>query len=119
MPEVFEIRPLDALNALDAMDAMDDAGPPTSAARRPSAHPNVGMTEEEWRNKAPRHPRELRDIHEFLDEVRIWPGAWVRDKSFMHLERAPGQEGKPRMDMFFALLDAFRVEHYGCAERVR
>ncbi|MFI5985894.1 hypothetical protein ACIBEA_34165 [Streptomyces sp. NPDC051555] len=126
------------------------------------------MTEEEWRNKTPRHPRQLQNIYEFLDEIRIRPGAWVRDRSLQHLdsmllgyrvggtihggkdeddfaqtgdfsmwlwrrfdvamnpqgwaveiERAAAQAGKPQMDMFFTLLDAFRAERHGSTEPAR
>src|SRR5690242_15914453 len=33
-----------------------------------------------------RKPRELRDVHEFLDEVRLRPGMWVRRSSLQHLD---------------------------------
>ncbi|MFI9212541.1 hypothetical protein ACIGW7_31000 [Streptomyces sp. NPDC053253] len=40
----------------------------------------------EWRDRAPRHPRELQSIHELLDEVRIRPSMWVRGSSLRHLD---------------------------------
>ncbi|MFI5772879.1 hypothetical protein ACIA74_31075 [Streptomyces sp. NPDC051658] len=32
-----------------------------------------------------RKPRELHDVHEFLDQVRLRPGMWVRRGSLQHL----------------------------------
>lgn len=34
----------------------------------------------------PRQPRELSNVHEFLDEVRLRPGMWVRRSSLQHLD---------------------------------
>ncbi|MFJ7154487.1 hypothetical protein ACIQUQ_06075 [Streptomyces sp. NPDC101118] len=107
----------------------------------------------------PRHVRDLRDVYDFLDEIRLRPGMWVRGSSLQHLdsmllgyrvaaeihgtqdgaefahtgafstwlwqrfnftssplgwaveiERAAEREGRPPMELFFDLLDAFRAE---------
>lgn len=33
----------------------------------------------------PRHIGELRDVYDFLDQVRLRPGMWVRGSSLLHL----------------------------------
>ncbi|MDQ0577895.1 hypothetical protein [Streptomyces rishiriensis] len=44
------------------------------------------MTEMAAGRPGPRKPRELRDVHEFLDQVRLRPGMWVRRGSLQHLD---------------------------------
>jgi hypothetical protein len=44
------------------------------------------MTEPVASRSGPRKPGELRDVHEFLDEVRLRPGMWVRRSSLQHLD---------------------------------
>lgn len=44
------------------------------------------MTETAKGRRAPRRPSELRDVYEFLDEVRLRPGMWVRRSSLQHLD---------------------------------
>ncbi|MER6288479.1 hypothetical protein [Streptomyces sviceus] len=44
------------------------------------------MTELAASRTGPRKPRELRDVHEFLDQVRLRPGMWVRRGSLQHLD---------------------------------
>jgi hypothetical protein len=44
------------------------------------------MTETAKSGRAPRKPSELRDVYEFLDEVRRRPGMWVRRSSLQHLD---------------------------------
>lgn len=44
------------------------------------------MTELAASRPGPRKPRELRDVHEFLEQVRLRPGMWVRRGSLQHLD---------------------------------
>ncbi|GGU93553.1 hypothetical protein GCM10010260_30730 [Streptomyces filipinensis] len=44
------------------------------------------MTELAAGRPGPRKPRELRDVDEFLDQVRLRPGMWVRRSSLQHLD---------------------------------
>jgi hypothetical protein len=44
------------------------------------------MTERAAGRRALRKLAELRDVHEFLDEVRIRPGVWARGSSLQHLD---------------------------------
>ncbi|MFE3854392.1 hypothetical protein ACFXPN_25045 [Streptomyces griseorubiginosus] len=44
------------------------------------------MTETVVGRPGPRRPRELNDVLEFLDEVRLRPGMWVRRSSLQHLD---------------------------------
>ncbi|MEU8460443.1 hypothetical protein [Streptomyces sp. NPDC029003] len=44
------------------------------------------MTETAKGRRAPRKPIELRDVYEFLEEVRLRPGMWVRRSSLQHLD---------------------------------
>ncbi|WP_371791651.1 hypothetical protein OG285_19030 [Streptomyces sp. NBC_01471] len=36
--------------------------------------------------RTPKHPTELDDVYDFLEEVRLRPGMWVRGSSLLHLE---------------------------------
>ncbi|MFF7122278.1 hypothetical protein [Streptomyces sp. NPDC008240] len=44
------------------------------------------MTEPVAGRPRPRRPRELSNVNEFLDEVRVRPGMWVRRSSLQHLD---------------------------------
>ncbi|TDU77681.1 hypothetical protein [Streptomyces sp. KS 21] len=44
------------------------------------------MTEAAPKRRKPRHPNELRSVYDFLDEVRLRPGMWVRGSSLLHLD---------------------------------
>ncbi|MFI1280461.1 hypothetical protein ACH4U5_06790 [Streptomyces sp. NPDC020858] len=44
------------------------------------------MTEATPQRGKPRRVSELRDVHDFLDEVRLRPGMWVRRSSVIHLD---------------------------------
>ncbi|MEU4094893.1 hypothetical protein [Streptomyces sp. NPDC026673] len=44
------------------------------------------MTEPAAARPTPRHLTELTDVYDFLDEVRLRPGMWVRGSSLQHLE---------------------------------
>ena len=48
------------------------------------------MTETARGRRAPREPGELRDFYEFLEEVRLRPGMWVRGSSLTHLDSMLG-----------------------------
>ncbi|MFF8531967.1 hypothetical protein ACF07B_08290 [Streptomyces sp. NPDC015532] len=44
------------------------------------------MTAPDGTRKKPRQLTELGDVHDFLDEVRLRPGMWLRDSSLQHLD---------------------------------
>lgn len=44
------------------------------------------MTETVKGGRAPRKLSDLRDVYEFLEEVRLRPGMWVRHSSLQHLD---------------------------------
>ncbi|WP_405544831.1 hypothetical protein OG590_23765 [Streptomyces goshikiensis] len=44
------------------------------------------MTETEPKRRKPRHPNELNDVYDFLEEVRLRPGMWARGSSLLHLD---------------------------------
>ena len=44
------------------------------------------MAETAKGRRVPRKPSELRDVYEFLEEVRLRPGMWVRRGSLQHLD---------------------------------
>ncbi|MFE2477845.1 hypothetical protein [Streptomyces sp. NPDC059389] len=44
------------------------------------------MTETEPKRRKPRHPNELKDVYDFLEEVRLRPGMWARGSSLLHLD---------------------------------
>jgi hypothetical protein len=44
------------------------------------------MTEAEMARRAPRQLAEMRDVYDLLEEVRLRPGMWVRDRSLQHLD---------------------------------
>ncbi|MEV7990692.1 hypothetical protein AB0O67_01915 [Streptomyces sp. NPDC086077] len=44
------------------------------------------MTEAEMARRAPKQPAEMRDVYDLLEEVRLRPGMWVRDRSLQHLD---------------------------------
>lgn len=44
------------------------------------------MSGAEPERRKPRHPNELSDVYDFLDEIRPRPGMWVRNSSLLHLD---------------------------------
>ncbi|WP_326787721.1 hypothetical protein [Streptomyces sp. NBC_00151] len=44
------------------------------------------MTEPGQARRKPSHLSELTDVYDFLDQVRLRPGVWVRGGSLLHLE---------------------------------
>ncbi|MFJ2947529.1 hypothetical protein ACIO8H_07775 [Streptomyces sp. NPDC087226] len=44
------------------------------------------MTDTSGARRQPRHLAELSNVHDFLDEVRLRPGMWLRGNSLQHLD---------------------------------
>ncbi|MGW5852573.1 hypothetical protein ACWFQ8_32395 [Streptomyces sp. NPDC055254] len=44
------------------------------------------MSAAEPERRKPRHPNELSDVYDFLNEIRLRPGMWVRSSSVLHLD---------------------------------